>query len=68
MRPGSRFMSALPRATRTLAVAADGGRCSVWTLHADAVIYRGALRFEEACTALWEEQAHLGCELVTDPP
>ena len=32
-------------------------RGSVWTLHADAVIYRGALKFEEACTAFSEEQA-----------
>ena len=32
-------------------------RGSVWTLHADSVIYRGALKFEEACTAFSEEQA-----------
>ena len=27
---------------------------SVWILQSDAVIYRGALRFEEACGALWK--------------
>jgi hypothetical protein len=32
-------------------------RCTVWILQADLVIYRGALRFEEACTAFLEEQA-----------
>jgi hypothetical protein len=39
------------------AVTADVVRCSVWILQADAVIYRGALRFEEACTVFWEEQS-----------
>jgi len=31
-------------------------RCSVWLLQSDVVIYRGALRFEEVCTAFLEEQ------------
>jgi hypothetical protein len=34
----------------------------VWLLQADAVIYRGALRFEEACAAVWEEERRV----VTD--
>jgi hypothetical protein len=33
------------------AVAADVVRCSVWMLQANLVNYRGAPRFEEACTA-----------------
>jgi len=55
--PGSRIHVRVAARNWTLAVAADVVRCSVWTLHADAVIYRGALRFEEACTPFWEEQA-----------
>jgi hypothetical protein len=56
LRPGSRIHVRVVARNWTLAVAADVVRCSVWILQADAVIYRGALRFEEACTALWEEQ------------
>ena len=51
----------------TLAVAADVVRCSVWILQADVVIYRGALRFEEACSSIWEEQARLGDAVVASP-
>ena len=57
LRPGSRVHVRLAARNWTLAVAADVVRCSVWSLHADAVIYRGALRFEEECTGFWEEQA-----------
>jgi hypothetical protein len=31
-------------------------RCTVWIVQPDVVIYRAALRFEEACTGFWEEQ------------
>jgi hypothetical protein len=62
LRPGSRVHVRVAARKWTLAVAADVVRCSVWLLQADAVIYRGALRFEEACTAFWEEQAQ------TSPP
>ena len=55
LRPGSRVHIRLAARNCTLAVAADVVRCSVWILQADAVIYRGALRFEEECTAFWEE-------------
>ena len=57
LRPGSRVHVRLAARNWTLAVAAEVVRCSVWSLHADAVIYRGALRFEEECGAFWEEQA-----------
>jgi len=57
MRRGARI--GLAARNSTLAATAEIVRCSVWTLHADAVIYRGALRFEEVCTAFWEEQAAL---------
>ena len=57
LRPGSRVHVRLAARHWTVAVAADVVRCSVWIVQADAVIYRGALRFEEAWTALWEEQA-----------
>ena len=57
LRPGSRIHVRIAARGWTVAVAADVVRCSVWILHADVVIYRGALRFEEACGALREEQA-----------
>ena len=57
LRPGSRIHLRVAGRNWTLTVAADVVRCSVWILQADAVIYRGALRFEEACTPFWEEQA-----------
>jgi hypothetical protein len=60
LRPGSRVHVRMAARNSTLAIAADVVRCSVWTLHADAVIYRGALRFEEDCRAFWEEQARSG--------
>jgi hypothetical protein len=59
LRPGSRVHVPLAARSWTLAVAADVVRCSVWIVQADAVIYRGALRFEEACGASWEEQARV---------
>jgi hypothetical protein len=57
LRPGSRIHVRIAARHWTLAVAADVVRCSVWIVQADAVIYRGAVRFEEECTALWEEPA-----------
>ena len=57
LRPGSRVHVRLAARNWTLAVAADVVRCSVWIVQADAVIYRGALRFEEACNSFWDEQA-----------
>jgi hypothetical protein len=56
LRPGSRVHVRIVARHTTLAVAADVVRCSVWILQADAVIYRGALRFEEACTGFWAEE------------
>ena len=58
LRPGSRVHVRMAARSWTLTVAADVVRCSVWLLQADSVIYRGALRFEEACGAVWEEQAN----------
>ena len=57
LRPGSRVHVRVAARNWTLAVAADVVRCCVWLLQADSVIYRGALRFEEACAAVWEEAA-----------
>jgi hypothetical protein len=57
LRPGSRVHVRVAARHWTIAVAADVVRCSVWILQADAVIYRGALRFEEACGAVWEAEA-----------
>ena len=57
LRPGSRIHVRIAARHWTVAVAADVVRCSVWIVQADAVIYRGALKFEEACTAIWEERA-----------
>ena len=61
LRPGSRVHVRVAARGWTVAVAADVVRCSVWLLQADAVIYRGALRFEEPCAAVWAvwEQAQL---------
>jgi hypothetical protein len=56
LRPGGRVHVRVAARNWTLAVAAEVVRCSVWLLQADAVIYRGALRFEEACAGVWEEQ------------
>jgi len=56
LRPGTRIHVRVAARHWTLAVDAAVVRCSVWILQADVVIYRGALRFEEACEALWEEQ------------
>ena len=56
LRPGSRVHVRVAARNWTLAVAADVVRCSVWILQADAVIYRGALRFERACTTVGEER------------
>ena len=60
LRPGSRIHVRIAARHWTVAVAAEVVRCSVWILQADAVIYRGALKFEEVCT--WEEQAALVLE------
>jgi hypothetical protein len=57
LRPGSRIHIRIAARGGALAVAADVVRCSVWIVQADAVIYRGALKFEETCTGFWEEQA-----------
>jgi len=63
LRPGTRIHVRVAARHWTLAVDAVVVRCSVWILESDVVIYRGALRFEEACGALWEEQG-AGSELV----
>jgi PilZ domain len=57
LRPGSRIHVRVAARNWTFAVAADVVWCSVWILQADVVIYRGALRFEEACASFWEEHA-----------
>jgi hypothetical protein len=67
LRPGSRIHVRIAARHWTVAVAADVVRCSVWILQADAVIYRGALRFEEACGAVWEEGAQLADAQVPPP-
>ena len=67
LRPGSRIHVRIAARHWTVAVAADVVRCSVWILQADAVIYRGALRFEEACAGVWEEQAQLADAHVRPP-
>jgi hypothetical protein len=55
LRPGSRIHVRIVARHWTVAVAASVVRCSVWILQPDAVIYRGALRFEESCSSFWEE-------------
>jgi len=57
LRPGSRIHVRIAARHSTLAIDAGVVRCSVWILQADAVIYRGALRFEQECREFWEEQA-----------
>ncbi len=68
LRPGSRVHVRIAARHCTLAVAADVVRCSVWLLQADSVIYRGALRFEETCTGVWEEQVGAGPPTLRDVP
>ncbi len=66
LRPGSRVHVRVAARTWTLAVSADVVRCSVWLLQADSVIYRGALRFEEACAGVWDQGA--GTQLPGEAP
>jgi hypothetical protein len=66
LRPGSRVHVRVAARTWTLAVSADVVRCSVWLLQADSVIYRGALRFEEACPGVWDQGA--GTQLPGEAP
>jgi hypothetical protein len=68
LRPGSRIHVRIAARNWTLAVDAGVVRCSVWILQADVVIYRGALRFEEACGAVWEEGAQQLADAQVPPP
>ena len=68
LRPGSRVHVRLLAGEQSLAVAARVTRCAVWKLDSDAVVYRGALHFEEECRPFWEEQARIGCVLLNAPP
>lgn len=68
LRPGGQIHVRLAARNSTLAVSAHVVRCSVWTLHADSVIYRGALRFDEDCTLFWEEQMATGDRAVGAQP
>jgi hypothetical protein len=60
LRPGGQVHVRLAGHNATLTVTAQVVRCSIWTLHADSVIYRGALRFDEDCAAFWDEQVRMG--------
>lgn len=60
LRPGLRIHVRLASGNRTLDVAGHVVRCTVWALDADAVTYRGAVRFEEECQSFWDEQARIG--------
>lgn len=55
LRPGTRVHVQLVSGTHRLGLAAHVLRCSVASLDTDAgVRYRGALRFDERCEAIWE--------------
>ena len=55
LRPGTRMHVQLVNGTRRLALTAHVLRCSVAALDAEAgVRYRGAIRFDERCEAIWE--------------
>jgi PilZ domain len=55
MRPGTRVHVQLVSGTRRFALNAHVLRCSVSALDPEAgVRYRGALRFDERCEAIWE--------------
>jgi len=55
MRPGTRVHVQLVSGTRRFALNAHVLRCSVAALDPEAgVRYRGALRFDERCEAIWE--------------
>ncbi len=55
LRPGARVHLQLLTGTRRLGIAAHVLRCSVASLDSrQGVQYRGALRFERRCDALWE--------------
>jgi hypothetical protein len=55
LRPGARVHLQLLTGTRRLGIAAHVLRCSVASLDSrQGVQYRGALKFERRCDALWE--------------
>jgi hypothetical protein len=55
LRPGTRVHVQLVTGTQRFGLAAHVLRCSVASLDTDAgVRYRGALRFDERCEAIWE--------------
>ena len=68
LRPGSRVLVRLVVADRTTTVPAVVLRCTVWTIDPEeGLTYRGGLRFEEVCPAVWEEHVH-GSALLHAPP
>ena len=70
LRPGARVHLQLLTGTRRLGIAAHVLRCSVAALDSrQGVQYRGALKFDYRCDALWEASTLDGYLVpVTEPP
>jgi len=61
LRPGARVHLQLLTGNRRLGISAHVLRCSVASLDSrSGVQYRGALRFDHRCDALWEPATHEG--------
>jgi hypothetical protein len=61
LRPGARVHLQLQTGTLRLGISAHVLRCSVASLDSrQGVQYRGALRFDHRCDALWEGRTHAG--------
>ena len=69
LRPGARVHLQLMTGTRRLGLAAHVLRCSVASLDSrQGVQYRGALKFDHRCDALWEASALDGYLVPVDEP
>ena len=61
LRPGTRAQLQFERGARRFLLAAHVLRCAVWAIDAESgVLYRGAVKFEQRCETLWEQDARVG--------
>ena len=64
LRPGARVHLVVVTASRRISTVATVLRCAVWSLvGSDGVIYRGAMRFDQAVEWAWAQPARRGHRL-----
>jgi hypothetical protein len=69
LRPGARIHLQLVSGSRRLGITAHVLRCAVASLDASqGVQYRGALKFDHRCDALWEASTRTGYLVPIDEP